>query len=41
MEKLGGGGHHSTAGAQTNMSLEETVEDLKDLIRTMDRNGGL
>ncbi|HOA41925.1 MAG TPA: DHHA1 domain-containing protein, partial [Bacillota bacterium] len=41
MEKLGGGGHYSTAGAQTNMSLEETVEDLKDLIRTMDRNGGL
>ncbi len=41
MEKLGGGGHHSTAGAQTNLPVEETVEDLKDLIRTMDRNGGL
>ncbi|MGI6733523.1 MAG: DHH family phosphoesterase [Anaerovoracaceae bacterium] len=41
MEKLGGGGHHSTAGTQTNQPVEETVEELKELIRTIDRNGGL
>lgn len=33
MEKLGGGGHLATAGAQLKISVEETVEELKELIR--------
>lgn len=33
MEKLGGGGHLATAGAQLELSVEETVEELKELIR--------
>ena len=33
MEKMGGGGHLATAGAQLNKTVEETIEDLKELIR--------
>ncbi|MFA5635166.1 MAG: DHH family phosphoesterase [Anaerovoracaceae bacterium] len=40
MEKMGGGGHLTTAGAQSNQSLEDTVDELKELIRMIDRNGG-
>ena len=32
LEKLGGGGHLSMAGAQTDLSLEETIRQVKDLI---------
>lgn len=33
MEKMGGGGHLATAGAQIDKTVEETIEDLKELIR--------
>lgn len=36
MEKLGGGGHLATAGAQLESSVEETVEELKELIREIE-----
>lgn len=36
MEKLGGGGHMMTAGTQWNRSVEETVEEIKDLIRDLE-----
>ncbi|GAB1475944.1 DHH family phosphoesterase [Bacillota bacterium] len=41
MEKMGGGGHLATAGAQVKKSVEETVDELKELIREIDKNGGL
>ncbi len=41
MEKMGGGGHLTTAGAQLQTSVEETVDDLKELLRVIDKNGGL
>lgn len=36
MEKLGGGGHLATAGAQLELSVEETVEELKELIQEIE-----
>ena len=33
MEKLGGGGHLNTAGAQVDMSPEETLEQLKVILK--------
>lgn len=33
MEKLGGGGHLNTAGAQVEMSPEETLEELKEILK--------
>ncbi|HPO04858.1 MAG TPA: DHH family phosphoesterase [Bacillota bacterium] len=41
MEKMGGGGHLATAGTQLKQPLEETVEELKELLRVIDKNGGL
>lgn len=41
MEKMGGGGHLATAGAQVKKSVEETVDELKELLREIDKNGGL
>ena len=32
MEKLGGGGHLNTAGAQVEMTPEETLEQLKVIL---------
>ena len=38
MEKLGGGGHFTSAAAQTEMSTDETEEEIKRLVReSMDR----
>ena len=39
--KMGGGGHLATAGTQLKQPLEETVEELKELLRVIDKNGGL
>lgn len=36
MEKLGGGGHLMTAGAQSEKSMDETVEDIKEFLRDLD-----
>ncbi len=36
MEKLGGGGHLATAGAQLDKSPEHAVEELKELIRELE-----
>ena len=36
MEKLGGGGHLATAGAQLKLTKEETVEEVRKLIREID-----
>jgi cyclic-di-AMP phosphodiesterase len=36
MEKLGGGGHLATAGAQLEKSVEVTVEELKELIQDIE-----
>ncbi|MBE6032723.1 MAG: DHH family phosphoesterase, partial [Clostridiales bacterium] len=36
MEKLGGGGHLTTAGTQLNMPLEEALAALKDLINSVE-----
>jgi len=33
MEKLGGGGHLTTAGAQVDMSPEETIEKIIEILR--------
>jgi len=35
MEKMGGGGHLATAGAQLDLPVEETVEEIKELIRDL------
>ncbi len=40
MEKMGGGGHLATAGTQIDRSVEDTVEELKELIREIDGSGG-
>ncbi|HZK01898.1 MAG TPA: DHH family phosphoesterase [Anaerovoracaceae bacterium] len=40
MEKMGGGGHLATAGTQINKSVDEAVDELRELIREIDRNGG-
>ena len=36
MEKLGGGGHLATAGAQSDKSVEETLEEIRELIREIE-----
>ncbi|MDD2484377.1 MAG: DHHA1 domain-containing protein, partial [Eubacteriales bacterium] len=35
MEKMGGGGHLTTAGTQVELSIEETVDEIKELIRDL------
>ncbi len=41
MEQMGGGGHLTTAGAQIDVSQEDALDELKDIIRMSERNGGL
>ena len=35
MEKFGGGGHLTTAGAQVDLTVEETIEEIREIIRTI------
>ena len=40
MEKLGGGGHRTIAGAQlSGVTVEEAKEKIKDIIRAMQKKG--
>lgn len=41
MEKIGGGGHMSVAGAQLNCSIEEAKEEVKKILDTMNEEGEL
>lgn len=41
MEKIGGGGHMSVAGAQLNCSIEEAKEEVKKILDTMNEKGEL
>jgi len=42
MEKLGGGGHMSVAGAQfTDCTLEDAIHNVKSTLATMSKDGDL
>ena len=42
MEKLGGGGHMSVAGAQfTDCTLEDAIHNVKTTLATMSKEGDL
>ena len=42
MEKLGGGGHMSVAGAQfTDCTIDEAKEKLREVLETMTKEGDL